>query len=68
MPLNPVSLVSDTRTFLTEVKAEFKKVTWPSKQEYVGGTVGVLVVVFVFAVALGTMDYALTYAVQQLIP
>ncbi len=68
MPLNPVSLVSDTRTFLSEVKAEFKKVTWPSKQEYVGGTVGVLVVVFFFALVLGVIDYALTYAVQQLIP
>ncbi len=68
MPLNPVSLVGDARTFLSEVRAEFKKVTWPSKQEYVGGTVGVLVVVAFFAVALGLIDFGLAHAVKQLIP
>ena len=68
MQLNPAVLFSDTRQFLAGVKAEFGKVTWPSKQEYVGGTIGVLIVVALFAVALGVIDIALTYAVKQLIP
>lgn len=68
MQLNPAVLFSDTRQFLSGVKAEFGKVTWPSKQEYVGGTIGVLMVVVFFSVVLGVIDFGLTYAVKQLIP
>jgi preprotein translocase SecE subunit len=66
--LSPAVLISDTRQFLSGVKSEFGKVTWPSRQEYVGGTIGVLIVVALFSVALGAIDFALTYAVKQLIP
>jgi preprotein translocase subunit SecE len=66
--LNPAVLFSDGRDFLSGVKAEFGKVTWPSKQEYVGGTIGVLMVVVFFSVVLGVIDFGLTYAVKQLIP
>jgi preprotein translocase SecE subunit len=66
--LNPAVLFSDTRQFLAGVKVEFGKVTWPSRQEYVGGTIGVLIVVAFFAVVLGVIDFGLTYAVKQLIP
>ncbi len=65
---NPATLFSDARTFLSGVKVEFGKVTWPSKQEYVGGTIGVLIVVAFFSVVLGVIDFGLTYAVKQLIP
>jgi preprotein translocase SecE subunit len=66
--LSPAVLFSDTRQFLSGVKSEFGKVTWPSKQEYVGGTIGVLIVVAFFSIVLGVIDFGLTYAVQQLIP
>ncbi len=68
MQLNPAVLFSDTRQFLSGVKSEFEKVTWPSRQEYVGGTIGVLIVVAFFAVVLGVIDFGLMYAVKQLIP
>jgi preprotein translocase subunit SecE len=47
------------RTFMTEVMAELKKTTWPSKKEVYGTTVVVIVAVFVTAVYLFVVDKAL---------
>ena len=53
--------------FLTEVRAEVKKVTWPSRREAMGGTAVVVFVVLVMAMFLGIVDAVLSKAVQALI-
>ena len=53
--------------FLTEVRAEVKKVTWPSRREAMGGTAVVVFVVLVMAMFLGIVDAILSKAVQALI-
>ena len=53
--------------FLTEVRAEVKKVTWPSRREAMGGTAVVVFVVLVMAMFLGIVDAMLSKAVQALI-
>jgi preprotein translocase subunit SecE len=53
---------------MTEVRAEFRKVTWPTRKETVGGTVGVLVVVAVITAVLGVVDFALAELVHLVIP
>ena len=53
--------------FLSDVKGEVKKVTWPSKKEAMGGTVVVLVVVFFTAVFLGLVDMVLSKIVESLL-
>ncbi len=53
--------------FLTEVKAEVKKVTWPSRREAMGGTAVVVVVVLIMAAFLGIVDAILSKIVQWLI-
>ena len=53
--------------FLSEVKSEVKKVTWPSKKEALGGTAVVLVVVFVMALFLGLVDLLLSKIVETLL-
>lgn len=53
--------------FLTEVRAEVKKVTWPSRAEAMGGTAVVVVVVLIMAVFLGVVDAILSKIVQSLI-
>jgi len=68
MAKNPADWVREGRQFLTETQAEFKKVTWPSQQEYVGGTIGVLVVVAIMTVVLGTADFVLGKLVQAILP
>ena len=53
--------------FLNEVRAEVKKVTWPSRKEAMGGTAVVVFVVLVMALFLGVVDAILSKAVQGLI-
>lgn len=46
--------------FLREVKAELKKVTWPSRKQTFGSTVVVLVLVMIVALFLGVVDMGLS--------
>jgi preprotein translocase subunit SecE len=46
--------------FLREVKAELKKVTWPSRKQAIGSTVVVLVLVMIVAMFLGMADMGLS--------
>ena len=64
MQWNPAIWVSDGRQFAAEVKTEFKKITWPSQKEAVGGTIGVLVIVAVITLALSLVDAVLGKVVQ----
>ncbi len=65
---NPAEWISQSRTFLEEVRAELRKVTWPSRQEYVGGTIGVLMIVSILTVVLGVVDFALAKVIQLVVP
>jgi len=53
--------------FLAEVRAEVKRVTWPTRAEALGGTAVVVVVVLLMAVFLGVVDAILAKIVQSLI-
>ena len=59
MEWNPAVWISDGRQFATEVKTEFKKITWPSQKEAVGGTIGVVVIVAIITLALSLVDLVL---------
>jgi len=60
-------MITKAIQFLSEVKSEVNKVTWPSKKEAMGGTAVVLVVVFVMAVFLGLVDVLLSKIVEVLL-
>jgi len=64
MQWNPVIWFSDGRQFMSEVRTEFKKITWPSQKEAVGGTIGVVVIVIIITVALSLVDAVLGKVVQ----
>jgi preprotein translocase subunit SecE len=53
--------------FLTEVKAEMKKVTWPTRQEVTSYTIVVLVVVTLVGSFIYLADYLFTYLVKVLL-
>ena len=53
-------MVAKAIQFLSEVRSEVKKVTWPTKKEAMGGTAVVLVVVFIMALFLGLVDLLLS--------
>jgi preprotein translocase subunit SecE len=55
---------SNSRTFLTEVRNEMKRVTWPSKKEVYATTVVVIVTSTFFGLYLWGLDLAFTWAVN----
>ena len=64
MAFHPGEWIGQSREFLDEVRAELRKVTWPTQKEYVGGTIGVLVIVILLTFVLGSVDYVLAKIIQ----
>ena len=60
-------MIAKAIQFLSEVKGEVKKVTWPSKKEALGGTAVVLLVVFFMALFLGLVHLLLSKIVETLL-
>jgi len=54
------------REFVTEVWAELKKATWPSRQEVYGTTLVVIVTVLICAFFLWVVDLILNKGMEQL--
>ncbi len=54
------------KAFLVEVRAEFKKVTWPPRKEVYGTTIVVIITVFFFGFYLYGMDVAMSYLAAAL--
>ncbi len=52
--------------FIKEVKAELKKVTWPTRKETLSSTYIVLVVVVVASAFLGLVDGLLAWLVKEI--
>ncbi len=48
--------IKEVTRFLYEVKVELTKVIWPKFDEFIGSTIVVLFLVFVFMVYLGLVD------------
>jgi preprotein translocase subunit SecE len=65
---NPAEWIQSARQYLGEVRSEYRKVTWPSQKEYVGGTIGVLVVIAVMTVVLSLVDFTLTQLLRWILP
>ena len=68
MEWNPAIWVRDARQYVADVRGEWDKLTWPTQREYVGGTIGVLVIVAIMAIVLGVIDVALGWAMQWILP
>ncbi|GIX44057.1 MAG: preprotein translocase subunit SecE [Candidatus Hydrogenedentota bacterium] len=55
------------RTFLEEVRAELRKVTWPTRRELYGATAVVITVAILLTVGIGALDSILGFLMQVLI-
>ncbi len=53
--------------FVREVIAEFRKVSWPSRQELINSTVVVITVTVVVSLFLGAVDVALARIVERIL-
>lgn len=59
-------MLKKTRAFLTDVRVELKKVTWPSRQDTLASTAVVIVVVFIISFYLGFIDILLSSVIKGL--
>jgi preprotein translocase subunit SecE len=59
--------VDQSIQFFKEVWIELKKVHWPSWKETRAATLVVVVVVMVFALFLGLVDFGLSHVIQRLL-
>jgi len=64
---NPAAWFEAARQYLSDVRSEFRKITWPNQREYVGGTVGVVIIVAFLTVVLGVVDAVLARLMERLI-
>jgi len=56
--------VEKTTQFFREVKIELKKVTWPSRNQTIGSTVVVILLVMIISLFLGMVDIGLSNLVR----
>jgi preprotein translocase subunit SecE len=62
-----MQVVTRITEFVQDVLVEFRKVTWPSRQELINSTTVVIVVTVVLAFFLGGVDIALTRLVERIL-
>ncbi|MEK6684659.1 MAG: preprotein translocase subunit SecE [Nitrospirota bacterium] len=60
-------LLSRISEFFNDVKAELKKVSYPTRSETMGSTTVVLILVFMVGIYLSLLDIALVKAVRFII-
>jgi len=61
-----MSLMSRSQEFFKDVRVEFTKVSWPSRNEIRASTVVVIVTVLIISVFIGVVDRALTFGIGLL--
>ncbi len=64
--LAPLSWFGRSRDFLTDVRDEMKRVTWPSRKEVYATTVVVILTAIFFGLYLFGVDLLLSAAMQQI--
>jgi len=57
---NVPTVFGEISKFFSEVRNEFAKVIWPTKQEFIGSIIIVLFIIAFFAIYLGVVDFGLS--------
>jgi preprotein translocase subunit SecE len=58
--------IESTRTYLTDIRSEMKRVTWPNRDRVQSTTIVVIVSVFIFAAYLKVVDTVLQATVVRI--
>ena len=62
-----MGFVTRVREFVQEVLLEFRRVTWPTRQELINSTVVVLALTVIVAFFLGAVDIMLARIVEAIL-
>jgi len=65
--VNLSTVAATVSQFLSESKAELKKVTWPTRKQAVASTAVVIVVVAIVALFLSLVDLGLTKIIKLIL-
>lgn len=58
--MNINKILEKAKQFLREVVAEGKKVSWSTKQEFIGATIVVVFAILVISLFIGLVDFVLS--------
>ncbi|MDD5131435.1 MAG: preprotein translocase subunit SecE [bacterium] len=58
--MNAKQILEKVKQFFREVVAEGKKVSWSSKQEFIGATIVVIFAILVLSMFIGLVDFVLS--------
>ena len=58
-------MIQAVRGFFQEVRAEMQKVTWSTREELIGSTAVVLMMMFILSTFIGIADFVLTFIVSR---
>ncbi len=61
-------IIENIKTFFSEVKAETKKVTFPTKEDTIGTTVVVVVLVSIATIFMWIVDLTLSSIIAKILP
>ena len=61
------SIETSKENFFTGVKAEFKKIIWPTKQATARETTAVIVISIVVGLMIALMDFIIQYGIDFLV-
>jgi preprotein translocase subunit SecE len=53
--------------FLSDSKAELKRVTWPSRKQTMASTLVVIMIVFIMAIYFGIIDFGLAKLIKLIL-
>jgi len=65
--MEKLNILKRTRNYLSEIKGELKKVTWPTKNDVQKTTIAVLVLSIIFGVYLQLVDFSFRMLVDRII-
>ena len=57
-------MLTKIKTFLREVRAKLRKVSWPSREVTIASTWVVIAVCFIFGIYFAVVDYTLGWAIR----
>ena len=60
-------MANKAKQFINEVTLELKKVSWSTRNELIGSTAAVIILVIILAIFIGTCDIALSKVVNLVI-
>jgi preprotein translocase subunit SecE len=61
-----LSNIKNLGQFLKEVRIELSKIVWPSFNEFLGSTIIVLIVIALFSIYLGVIDFCFAWFARQI--